>query len=141
VPSRGEMEAQSDLLTGRVQVMFDPIISSIGYVKAGQLRALAVTTATRLATLPDVPTVAEFVPGYEVDGWLGIGAPKDTPSAIIDQLNAAIGAGLADPNIKARLVDLGFLPTSMPPVEFGKFIASETDKWAKVVKFAGVKLE
>jgi tripartite-type tricarboxylate transporter receptor subunit TctC len=141
VPSRGEMEAQSDLLTGRVQVMFDSIISSIGYVKAGQLRALAVTAATRLETLPDVPTVAEFVPGYEVNGWLGIGAPKATPTAIIDKLNEEISAGLADPNIKARLVDLGFLPTSIPPVEFGKFIASETDKWAKVVKFAGVKLD
>jgi tripartite-type tricarboxylate transporter receptor subunit TctC len=141
VPSRGEMEAQSDLLTGRVQVMFDSIVSSIGYVKAGQLRALAVTAATRLATLPDVPTVAEFVPGYEVNGWLGIGAPKDTPTAIIDTLNEEISAGIADPNIKARLVALGFLPTSMPAVEFGKFIASETDKWAKVVKFAGVKLD
>jgi tripartite-type tricarboxylate transporter receptor subunit TctC len=94
-----------------------------------------------LETLPDVPTVAEFVPGYEVNGWLGIGAPKATPTAIIDKLNEEISAGLADPNIKARLVDLGFLPTSIPPVEFGKFIASETDKWAKVVKFAGVKLD
>jgi tripartite-type tricarboxylate transporter receptor subunit TctC len=141
VPSHGEMEAQSDLLTGRVQVMFDPIVSSIGYIREGKLRALAVTTATRLATLPDVPTVGEFVPGYEVAGWLGIGAPKDTPIEIIDKLNKAIGAGLADPNIKTRLADLGFLPTSMTPAEFGKFIADETDKWARVVKFAGVKLD
>ncbi|MGD0025998.1 MAG: tripartite tricarboxylate transporter substrate binding protein [Xanthobacteraceae bacterium] len=141
VPSRGEMEAQSDLMTGRVQVMFDAIISSIGYIRAGKLRALAVTTAKRLETLPDVPTVGEFVPGYEVDGWIGIGAPKDTPTEIIEKLNKELGASLADPNIKARLVDLGVLPTSMTPVEFGKFIADETNKWAKVVKFAGVKLE
>jgi tripartite-type tricarboxylate transporter receptor subunit TctC len=141
VPSRGEMEAQSDLMTGRVQVMFDAIISSIGYIRAGKLRALAVTTAKRLETLPDVPTVGEFVPGYEVDGWIGIGAPKDTPTEIIEKLNKELGASLADPNIKARLVDLGVLPTSMTPVEFGKFIADETNKWAKVVKFAGVKLD
>jgi len=141
VPGHGEMEAQSDLLTGRVQVMFDPIVSSLGHIKAGTLRALAVTTATRVAMLPDVPTVGEFVPGYAVDAQLGVGAPKDTPAAIVDKLNAAIGAGLDDPAVKTRLADLGFLPAAMPPAQFAKLIAEETEKWAKVVKFAGVKLE
>jgi tripartite-type tricarboxylate transporter receptor subunit TctC len=139
VPSRGEMQAQSDLLSGRVQVMFDPIISSIGYIRAGQLRALAVTSATRLAMLPDVPTVGEFLPGYEVNGWVGVGAPSDTPIEIVDYLNKEINAGLADPNIKARLVELGFLPTSMSPAEFGKFIVEEAAKWGTVIKSAGVK--
>ena len=141
VPASTEMQAQSDLLTGRVQVMFDPIVSSIGYIKAGKLRALGVTSAARLPALPDVPTVSEAVPGYAVDGWLGVGAPKDTPAAIIEKLNAEIGAGLADPDIKARLVNLGFVPTAMTSAAFGKFIADETEKWAKVVKFAGVKLD
>ena len=139
VPGHGEMEAQSDLLTGRVQVMFDPIVSSIGYIKAGMLRALAVTTASRVEMLPDVPTLGEFVPGYEVFGWIGIGAPKDTPTEIIEKLNKELGASLADPNIKARLVELGFLPTSMTPAEFGKLIADETDKWAKVIRAANIK--
>jgi tripartite-type tricarboxylate transporter receptor subunit TctC len=141
VPAHGEMEAQTDLLTGRVGVMFDPIVSSIGYIRAGKLRALAVTTAARLDTLPDVPTVAESVPGYEVVGWIGIGAPKDTPAEIVDKLNQGIGAGLGDPNVKTRLADLGFLPAAMTPAKFGKFIADDTEKWAKVVKFAGVKLD
>jgi len=141
VPGHGEMEAQSDLLTGRVQVMFDPIVSSIGYIKAGTLRALAVTTGTRLEMLPDVPTVGEFLPGYAVDATLGVGAPKDTPAEIVDKLNKEIGASLADPNIKTRLAALGFLPAAMTPAQFGKFIADETEKWAKVVKFAGVKLD
>jgi tripartite-type tricarboxylate transporter receptor subunit TctC len=141
VPGHGEVEAQSDLLTGRVQVMFDPIVSALGHIKAGTLRALAVTTATRVAMLPDVPAVAEFVPGYAVDAQLGVGAPRDTPAAIIDKLNAAIGAGLDDPAVKTRLADLGFLSAVMSPAEFAKVIAEETEKWAKVVKFAGVKLE
>jgi tripartite-type tricarboxylate transporter receptor subunit TctC len=141
VPGRGEMQAQSDLLAGRVQVMFDPLISSIGYVRAGQLRALAVTSATRLAMLPDVPTVAETVPGFEVSGGLGIGAPKDTPADIIEYLNGNIDAALADPEIKARLADLGFAPAPMSPAQFGKFIADETEKWAKVIRTAGIKAE
>jgi len=141
VPGHGEMEAQSDLLTGRVQVMFDPIVSSIGYIKAGTLRALAVTTGTRLEMLPDVPTVGEFLPGYAVDAILGVGAPKGTPAEILDKLNKEIGASLADPNIKTRLAALGFLPAAMTPAQFGRFIADETEKWAKVVKFAGVKLD
>jgi tripartite-type tricarboxylate transporter receptor subunit TctC len=139
VPGRGEPQAQSDLLAGRVQVMFDPLVSSIGYIKAGQLRALAVTSATRLAMLPDVPTVAETVPGFEVNGGLGIGAPKGTPPEIIGYLNNEIGAALADPDIKARLADLGFSPAPMSAAEFGKFIVEETDRWGKVIRTAGIK--
>jgi tripartite-type tricarboxylate transporter receptor subunit TctC len=141
VPAHGEMEAQSDLMTGRVEVMFDPIVSSIGFIKSGKLRALAVTTATRLATLPDIPTVAETVPGYDVAGWLGIGVPRDTPAEIVDKLNQGIGAAVADAAIRARLIDLGFVPAAMSPAEFRKFVAADTDRWAKVVQFAGVKLE
>jgi tripartite-type tricarboxylate transporter receptor subunit TctC len=141
VPSRGEMQAQSDLLSDRVQVMFDPIISSIGYFKSGQLRPLAVTSAAPLPALPGVPTVSETVPGYEVDGWVGVGAPKGTPGDIIETLNAHFGAALADPVIKSKLVDLGFVPTPMAPPTWGRFIADESDKWAKVIKFAGVRAE
>ncbi len=141
VPSRGEMQAQSDLLSGRVEVMFDPIISSLGYIRAGQLRALGVTSTTRLAMLPDVPTVSEFVPGYEVNGWLGVGAPKGTPAGIVGTLNKAIKASLADPDIKARLVELGFVATAMTPAEFGQFSVDETEKWGKVIKAAGIKAE
>ncbi len=141
VPSRGEMQAQSDLLTDRAQVMFDPIVSSIGYINAGKLRALAVTTAARLQTLPDVPTIGEFVPGYVVDGWLGVGAPKDTPAAIVDALNSAIDASLAESALKDRLAGLGFLPQGMSPAAFSKFIADETAKWADVVKFAKIKAD
>jgi len=141
VPAHGEMEAQSDLLTGRVQVMFDPIVSTLGYVQSGKLRALAVTTGTRVEPLPDVPTVGEFVPGYQVDARLGVGAAKDTPKEVIDYLNAQINAALADRTIKERLAGLGFVPTPMSAAQFGKFMTEETEKWAKVVKFAGVKLE
>ncbi len=141
VPASSEMQAQSDLLTGRVQVMFDPIVSSLGYITSGKFRALGVTGATRLAALPDVPAVGETVPGYAVDGWLGVGAPAGTPTAIVEKLNAAIGAGIADADVKARLVNLGFVPTAMTSAQFGAFVADETAKWAKVVKFAGVKLD
>jgi tripartite-type tricarboxylate transporter receptor subunit TctC len=141
VPGHGEMEAQTDLLAGRAQVMFDPIVSTLGYVTAGKLRALGVTTATRTQLLPDVPAVAEFVPGYEVDAGLGIGAARGTPQDIVDYLNDRINAGLADPTIKQRLSGLGFVPTPMSAIQFGKFMADETGKWAKVVKFAGIKLE
>ncbi len=141
VPSRGEMQAQSDLLSERVQVLFDPIISSLGYIKGGQLRALAVTSATRLPLLPDLPLVGDTVPGYEVDGWLGVGAPKGTPPEIVATLNKYINDGLADPVIKSKLVELGFVPTQMSADAWGKFVAGETEKWAKVIKFAGVKLE
>jgi tripartite-type tricarboxylate transporter receptor subunit TctC len=141
VPGRGEMQAQSDLLAGRAQVMFDPIVSSIGYIKAGQLRALGVTGATRLDVLPDVPTVEQTVPGFEVTGLLGLGAPKDTPAEVIDFLNAKINAGLADPGIKAKLIELGFVPTAMTPAEFGKLMAEETTRWAKVIATANIRPE
>jgi tripartite-type tricarboxylate transporter receptor subunit TctC len=141
VPYRGEMQAQTDLLAGRAQVMFDPIISSIEYIKAGKLRALAVTTSTRLDALPDLPTVGEFVPGYDVDGWGGFGAPKNTPTGIIDKLNSSVNAALADPAIKARFADLGSPVVSGSAVDFGRFLADETEKWTKVINFAGIKAE
>ena len=115
--------------------------ASIEHIKAGKLRALAVTTATRLDVLPDIPTVGDFVPGYEASGWIGLGAPKNTPAEIIDKLNKEINAGLADPKIKARLADLGGTVLAGSPAEFGKLIADETEKWGKVVKFAGIKPE
>jgi tripartite-type tricarboxylate transporter receptor subunit TctC len=130
-----------DLLAGQVQVTFNPIVSSIDFIRAGKLRALAVTTAQRSDVLPQIPTVGEFVPGYEASAWFGIGAPKNTPAAIVDKLNGEIDAGLADPTVKARLTNLGGVATSMTPAEFGKLIADETEKWAKVIKFANVKPE
>jgi tripartite-type tricarboxylate transporter receptor subunit TctC len=139
VPYRGSAPALTDLLGGQVQVMFDFTTSSIEHIKAGKLRALGVTTAARQEVLPDVPTVAEFVPGYEVSGFGGIGAPKNTPAEIVDKLNREINAGLADPKIKARLADLGAVPISMSPAEFRKFVTEQTEKWAKVVKFSGAK--
>jgi len=139
VPYRGN--PIPDLISGHVQVYFSAIPSSIGYIRTDQLRALAVTTATRSELLPDVPTVGEFVPGYEASAWQGVGAPKNTPAEIIDKLNKEINAGLADPKLKASIAALGAVPLSMTPVGFGKFIADETEKWAKVVKFAGIKLE
>jgi tripartite-type tricarboxylate transporter receptor subunit TctC len=129
-----------DLLSGQVQITFNPLPSSLNFIKSGQLRALAVTSATRQAVLPDVPTVGEFVPGYEGNAWFGIGAPKNSPKDIIDKLNREINAGLADPKLKARLIDLGGVPMSVTPADFGKFIADETEKWGKVVKFAGLKV-
>jgi tripartite-type tricarboxylate transporter receptor subunit TctC len=140
VPYRGEMEAQADLQSGRAQVMFDPIIASLGFIKADKLRVLAVTTPKRAASLPDVPTVGEFVPGYEVTGGLGIGTTNGTPAEVIGKLNEAINAGLVDANVRGHLVDLGNIPTPMSPGDYGKLIAAETDKWAKVIKFAGIKL-
>src|SRR5258708_2684702 len=141
VPYRGLAASLTDLLGGQVQVAFTSMISSSAYIRAGTLRALAVTVATRSDALPDVPTVDEFVPGYEASIWFGIGAPKDTPSQIIDKLNEAINAGLGDPKIKARLADLGGTPLVGSPAEFGKFIADETEKWGKVVKFVGIKAD
>jgi tripartite-type tricarboxylate transporter receptor subunit TctC len=139
VPYRGAGPALVDLLAGQVQVMFAFMSSSIEYVRAGKLRALAVTTATRSDALPDIPTVGEFVPGYEASGWFGVGAPKATPAEIVDQLNKEINAGLADPKMKARLADLGGTVLAGSPADFGKLIAEETEKWGKVVKFAGIK--
>ena len=130
-----------DLLSGQVQVTFNPLPSSLEFIRAGKLRALAVTSATRQEVLPDIPTVGEFLRGYEATAWFGIGVPKNTPSGIVDKLNREINAGLADTKVKSRLVDLGGVPMTMTPGEFGKYIASETEKWAKVVKFANIKAE
>jgi tripartite-type tricarboxylate transporter receptor subunit TctC len=141
VPYRGTGAMFADFLGGQVQVAFDNIPSSIGYIRAGNLRALAVTSATRFEALPDKPAVGEFVAGYEVIGWTGVGVPKNTPVEIIDKLNNEINRGLADPKLSARLADLGGIPMPTTPEEFRNFIAAETVKWAKVVKFAGIKPE
>jgi tripartite-type tricarboxylate transporter receptor subunit TctC len=141
VPYRGGGPAYNDLLAGQVQVIFATTVASIGYIRVGRLRALAVTAATRSDALPDIPTVAEFVLGYEASYWAGIGAPKATPAEIVEKLNKEINAALADPKIKARLADLGGAPLVGSPVEFGKFIADETEKWAKVIRAAGIKAD
>jgi tripartite-type tricarboxylate transporter receptor subunit TctC len=141
VPYRGAGPAFTDLLGGQVQVMYPSTVSSIGYIRAGQLRALAVTTTTRSEALPDVPTVDEFVPGYEASAWFGVGAPKATPAEIVEKLNKEINAGLADPNIKARLADLGGAALTGSPADFGKLIADETEKWGKVIRAANIKPE
>ncbi len=138
---RGGGPGLVDLLGGQVQVMVEGVISSIGYVRAGKLRALAVTSATRLDALPGIPTVGEFVPGYEASGWFGLGAPKTTPAQIINTLNREIDAELADPTMKARIADLGGSPMAMTPAEFAKFIADETEKWGKVIRAANIKAE
>jgi tripartite-type tricarboxylate transporter receptor subunit TctC len=139
VPYRGGTPALTDLLGGQVQVMFGVLPSSIEHIRAGRLRALAVTTATRSEVLPDIPTVGEFVPGYEASAVYGLGAPKDTPAEIVDKLNTEINTALIDPKIRARLADLGGAPLAGSPGDFGKLIAKETEKWAKVVKFSGAK--
>jgi tripartite-type tricarboxylate transporter receptor subunit TctC len=141
VPYRGDQPAITDLLGGRIQVFFSVMASSIEHIKAGRLRGLAVTTSTRSEALPEIPTLGEFVPGYEVHGWNGIGAPKNTPAEIIDMLNKQINAALADPKLKARLADLGGTPLVGSPADFGRLVAEETEKWGKVVKFAGIKAE
>jgi tripartite-type tricarboxylate transporter receptor subunit TctC len=141
VPYRGAGPALTDLLGGQVQVMIASTAASMSYITSGKLRALAVTTSTRLEVLPDTPTVAEFVPGYEASGWFGIGAPRNTPAEIVDKLNKEINAALADPKIKARLADLGGIPLAMTPADFGKFISDETEKWGKVVRAANIKVE
>jgi tripartite-type tricarboxylate transporter receptor subunit TctC len=141
VPYRGGGPALTDLLSGQVQVMFATMPSSIEYIRAGKLRALAVATATRSEALPDVPTVGEFVPGYEASSWSGVGAPKATPAEIVDKLNKEVNAALDDPKMKARLADLGGVALQGSPADFGKLIADETEKWGKVIKFAGIKSE
>ena len=138
---RGAGPAISDLIAGRVQVMFDVVVSSISYIKSGQLRALAVTTATPQPLLPGVPTVGKFVPGYEASGWQGVCAPRNTPAEIVDTLNHEINTALGDPKFSAQLTRLGGQPFAGTPAEFGKFIASETDKWGKVVHAANVKID
>jgi len=141
VPYRGGAPALTDLLAGQVQVMFDNVPTSIEHIRTGRLRGLAVTSETRLDALPDLPTVADFVPGYESSAWYGLGAPKNTPAEIIDRLNKEVNAILADPKSKARFVELGasLLPGS--PADFGKLVADETDKWAKVIRAANIKPE
>jgi tripartite-type tricarboxylate transporter receptor subunit TctC len=129
-----------DLLGGQIQVIFNPIATSIGYVREGKLRALAVTSATRSPALPDIPTVSEFVPGYEAGSWYGIGAPRNTPPEIIEKLNNEISSALADPAMEARFAALGAEPTPMTAAAFGKFIADETEKWGKVLKVANIKM-
>ena len=130
-----------DLLGGQVQVTFDPMPSAIEYVRSGKLRALAVTTATRSEALPDLPTVADVLPGYEASTWYGVGAPRNTPFEIIAKLNSEINAALADPKMKARFADLGGMVLAGSAADFGKLIAGETEKWAKVVKFSGARPE
>jgi tripartite-type tricarboxylate transporter receptor subunit TctC len=141
VPYRGGAPALTDLLAGRVQVYFDGISGSLASIRAGQVRALAVTTARRAAVLPDVPSIAEFVPGYDASGWYGIGAPRGIPPEIVNRLNKAINAALADPQFKARLTGLGYIPLASSPAEFGDFIVEETEKWRRVIKFAGITLD
>jgi len=141
VPYRGGAPALTDLLAGQVQVMFDNLPTSIEYVRAGKLRALAVTTSARANMLPEVPTVSEFVPGYEVSSWFGIGAPAGTSADIVDKLNADIGAALADPRLRTRIADLSSVPLPMSPRELATFIAAETEKWAAVIKFSGAKAD
>jgi tripartite-type tricarboxylate transporter receptor subunit TctC len=139
VPYRGGAPAIADLLAGQVQVQFDALPTSIEHIKAGKLRALAVTTAARSAALADIPTLGEFVPGYESSGWYGLGAPRNTPASIVEKLNSEINAALADPGMKTRLAELGGTAFPGSPYEFGKLIAEDAEKWAKVVKFSGVK--
>jgi tripartite-type tricarboxylate transporter receptor subunit TctC len=139
VPYRGNAPAITDLLSGQVQILFASLPSSIEYVRAGKARGLAVTTAMRAAAAPDLPAIAEFVAGYEVSSWYGIGAPRNTPSDVIDTLNKAVNVGLADPRLKKQFDDQGGIEMAGTPADFGRLIADETEKWAKVIKFAGIK--
>jgi tripartite-type tricarboxylate transporter receptor subunit TctC len=141
VPYRGGAPAVTDLIAGQVQVMFATTVESVGYIRAGRLRALAVTSATRSDALPGVPTVAEFLPGYEASGWFGIGAPKATPAEIVDKLNKEVNAALDDPKMKARLADLGGTVLPGSPADFAKLIADETEKWGKVIRAANIKAD
>jgi tripartite-type tricarboxylate transporter receptor subunit TctC len=141
VPYRGSAPMLTDLLGGQVQFAFDGISSSIEHIRSGRLRALGVSTATRLDALPEVPSIGELVPGYEAVGWQGLGAPKGTPAEIIDTLNREIGAGLADPKLKARIAELGNVAFALSPAAFGKLLAEDTEKWGRVVRFAGLKPE
>jgi tripartite-type tricarboxylate transporter receptor subunit TctC len=141
VPYRGSAPALIDLLGGQVQVTFDLMSTSIEHIRAGKLRALAVTTAMRSEALPDIPTIGEFVPGYEASTWNGVAVPRNTPTEIIHKLNTAINACLSDPEIKARLADLGATLLAGSPADFGKLIDAETEKWAKVIRAANIKPE
>jgi tripartite-type tricarboxylate transporter receptor subunit TctC len=141
VPYRGTGPSLTNLIGGQVQVTFEATPASIGYIRAGTLRALAVTTTRRSEALPDIPTVAEFVPGYEASAWFGVGAPKATPAEIVEKLNKEINAGLADPKIEARLANLGGDVLALSPADFGKLIADETEKWGKVIRALNIKAE
>jgi tripartite-type tricarboxylate transporter receptor subunit TctC len=141
VPYRGSAPLLTDLMGGQVQVTFDNLPASIEFIRAGKLRPLGVTTAARSEALPNVPTIAQFVPGYEASAWFGIGAPRNTPPDVVTTLNREVNAGLADPKIKAKLADLGGTIIPGSPVDFGRLIASEIEKWAKVIKFANIKPE
>jgi len=140
VPYRGAAPAVADLISGQIQVAFTELATSLGHVKSGRLRALAVTTTARAEVLPDVPTLNEFIPGFEASQWIGLVAPKDTPPTIVEKLNATINAGLADPKLKARFADLGGMVLPGSPEEFGKLIRDETEKWAKVIRAANIKV-
>jgi len=139
VPYRGAPPALADLIGGRVQVVFDTFAASIAFVRAGKLRALAVTTATRSAALPDVPPLGDFLPGYDASTWLGIGAPKNTPPDIVEKLNKEINAALVDSSMQARIANFGYTVFASSPADFGKFIAEETEKWGKVIRAANIK--
>jgi tripartite-type tricarboxylate transporter receptor subunit TctC len=141
VPYRGGAPAVTDLISGQVQLYFDGVSGSLDHVRSGRTRALGVTTAERADVLPDVPSIAEFVPGYEAGGWYGIGVPRNVPAEVVDKLNREINASLADPKLKARLAEIGYATSGSSPAEFGSMIAREVDKWAKVIKFAGIKPE
>jgi tripartite-type tricarboxylate transporter receptor subunit TctC len=139
VPYRGEPVARPDLLSGQVQVMFGVVPSSLPYIRSGQMRALGVTTENRLAVFPDVPAMAEFLPGFEASGWYGIAGPKGLPPEIVERLNKEINAGLTDAKVKERLADLGCLVSAGAPADFAKFVTGETEKWGKVIRTAGIK--
>jgi tripartite-type tricarboxylate transporter receptor subunit TctC len=139
VPYRGSAPALTDLIAGQVQVLFDNLLGSIGHIKAGKVRALGVTAAKRVSAIPDVPTIGETVPGYEASVWYGIAAPKGTPTEIVEKLNHAVNAVLADPKLQARLTELGGEPMPMTPAEFAKLVVEETEKWAKVVALSGAR--
>jgi tripartite-type tricarboxylate transporter receptor subunit TctC len=141
VPYRSQPQVLTDLIGGRLQVTFDPIVNSIGHIKAGRLRALAVTTTNRSELLPDIPAIGEFLPGYEASAWHGIGAPRSTPAELIELLNKQINAGLVDFKLKTRIADLGYEAYAASPAEFASFIGEETHKWAKIVKISGAKVE
>jgi tripartite-type tricarboxylate transporter receptor subunit TctC len=141
VPYRGAAPAITDIVAGNCDVLFDNMPSSISFIKSGKMRALAVTTDARNPALPDVPTVGETVPGYEASAWFGIGAPKGTPAAIVEKINKVVNQALADPNVQAQLADLGGVPLAGTPEDFGKVMASETEKWAKAVKFSGASVD
>jgi tripartite-type tricarboxylate transporter receptor subunit TctC len=141
VPYRGSAGAYPDLMTGKVHVLFDNLPGSIEFVRGGQLRALGVTVAERWPALPEVPAIAETVPGFEASVWYGVSTPRGTPPEVVEILSRSVAAGLANPKVQAKLADLGGIPTPMGPAEFGKFVADETAKWAKVVQFANISVE